>query len=89
MKQVIKDLAAEKKLSLNAYILKLVRKDQERMFDTMQLSEFNKNRILAIKGNTNDGYTVFLKDGRTFQCKTKLQIKRYLAQDNRSLAQDT
>ena len=85
MKQVIKDLAAEKNLSLNAYILELVRKDQE----AMQLSEFNRNRILTIKGNTHDGYDVFLKDGRTFHCRTKLQIRQYLAQDSQSLAQDT
>ncbi len=89
MKQVIKDLAAEKNLSLNAYILELVRKDQEGLFDTMQLSEYNRNRILTIKGNTHDGYDVFLKDGRTFHCRTKLQIRQYLAQDSQSLAQDT
>ena len=89
MKQVIKDLAAEKNLSLNAYILELVRKDQEGMFDTMQLSEFNRNRILTIKGNTHDGYNVIFKDGRTVHCRTKLEIRKCLAQDNKSLAQDT
>ena len=89
MKEVIKDLASEKNLSLNAYILELVRKDQEGMFDTMQLSEYNRNRILTIKGNTHDGYDVYLKDGTSFHCRTKLQIRRCLAQDSSCLAQDT
>jgi hypothetical protein len=88
MKDVIKGLAHDKHLSLNAYILELVRKDQEGIFDTMQLSDFNRNRILTIKGNMHDGYDVFLKDGRTFHCRTKLQIRQYLAQDSQSLAQD-
>ena len=89
MKQVIKDLTADKKMSLNQYFLELVRKDQEEMFDTMQLSEFNRQRILTIKGNQHDGYDVTLKDGRTFHCRTKLQIRQYLAQDSQSLAQDS
>lgn len=89
MKEIIKTLASEKGMSVNAYLQDLVRKDQEGMFDTMQLSEFNRNRILTIKGNTHDGYDVFLKDGRTFHCRTKLQIRQYLAQDSQSLAQDT
>ena len=42
----------------------------------MQLSEFNRNRIFTIKGNTHDGYDVFLKDGRTFHCRTKLQTHK-------------
>ena len=93
MKQVIKDLAAEKGLSLNQYILELVRKDQEGMFDNMQLAEKNKEKILTIKGNTHDGYDVFLKDGRVFHCRTKLDIRKLfsqgLAQDRQSLTQDT
>lgn len=93
MKQVINDLAAEKGLSLNGYILELVRKDQEGMFDNMQLAEKNKEKILTIKGNTHDGYDVFLKDGQTFHCRTKLEVRKLfsqgLAQDSESLAQDT
>lgn len=89
MKQVIKDLSSEKGLSLNGYILELVRKDQEGMFDNLQLSEYNRQRILTVKGNTHDGYDVILKDGQTFHCRTKLQIRQCLAQDRQSLTQDT
>lgn len=89
MKQVIKDLAKDKGMSMNKYFLELIRKDQEGLFDTMQLSEYNRDRILTIKGNTHDGYDVFLKDGKTFHCRTKLQIRQYLAQDRQSLTQDT
>ena len=92
MKQIIKDLAAEKGLSMNKYFLELVRKDQEGMFDNMQLAERNKEKILTIKGNTHDGYDVFLKDGRIFHCRTKLDIRKLfsqcLTQDSQSLAQD-
>ncbi len=93
MKEVIKNLAKEKNLSLNAYILELVRKDQEGTFDSMQLAEKNKEKILTIKGNTHDGYDVYLKDGRKFHCRTKLEVRKLfsqgLAQDSPCLAQDT
>lgn len=92
-KQVIKDLASEKGLSLNKYFLELVRKDQEGMFDSMQLAEKNKDKILTIKGNTYDGYDVFLKDGQVFHCRTKLDVRKLfsqgLAQDRQCLTQDT
>ncbi len=92
MKQVIKDLASEKGMSMNKYFLELVRQDQEGMFDSMQLAEKNKEKILTIKGNMHDGYDVFLKDGRTFHCRTKLEVRKLfsqgLAQDSKSLAQD-
>ena len=39
MKQIIKDLAADKEMSINAYLQDLVRKDQEGMFDSMQIAE--------------------------------------------------
>ena len=82
MKQVIKDLAADKGLSMNQYFLELIRKDQEGQFDTMQLSEYNRNRILTIKGNQHDGYDIVLKDGQSFHCRTKLQIRQPLPQDS-------
>lgn len=88
MKQVIKDLAASKGMSMNKYFLHLVMKDQENLFDNMQLAERSKEKILTIKGNTHDGYDVYLKDGRTFHCKTKLEIRKCLAQDTKSLTQD-
>lgn len=92
MKQVIKDLAADKGMSMNKYFLHLVMKDQEGLFDNMQIAERNREKILTIKGNTHDGYDVYLKDGRTFHCRTKLEIRKLfsqgLAQDTQSLAQD-
>ena len=57
--------------------------------DNMQLAEKCREKILTIKGNTHDGYDVIFKDGRTVHCKTKLEIRKCLAQDNKSLAQDT
>lgn len=57
--------------------------------DNMQLAEKSREKILTIKGNTHDGYVVIFKDGRTVHCKTKLEIRKCLAQDNKSLAQDT
>lgn len=92
MKQVIKDLAADKGMSMNKYFLHLVMKDQEGLFDNMQIAERNREKILTIKGNTHDGYDVYLKDGRIFHCRTKLDIRKLfsqgLAQDTKSLAQD-
>ncbi len=85
MKQIIKTLASEKKMSINQYFLELVRKDQENRFATMQLSEFNRNRILTIQGNTHDGYDVHLKDGTSFHCRTKLQIRQCLTPEKESL----
>ena len=89
MKQVIKDLAADKGMSMNKYFLFLVNKDQEGMFDNMQLAEKSREKILTIRGNTHDGYDVIFKDGRTIHCRTKLEVRKCLAQDNKSLAQDT
>ena len=81
MKDIIKTLAADKGMSMNKYFLFLVNKDQEGLFDNMQLSEKSREKILTIKGNTHDG--------RTVHCRTKLEIRKCLAQDNKSLAQDT
>ena len=79
-KQIIKDLANEKGLSATAYILDLVRQDQEGMYDNMQLAERSKEKILAIKGNSHDGYDIHLKDGRTFHCRTKLEVRKLFSQ---------
>ena len=87
MKDIIKTLAANK--GMNKYFLFLVNKDQEGLFDNMQLAEKSREKILTIKGNTHDGYDVIFKNGRTVHCRTKLEIRKCLAQDNKSLAQDT
>ncbi len=93
MKGIIKDLAAQKDLSMNKYFLELVIKDRESMFNNMQLAEKNREKILTIKKKAPKGYDVLLKDGRVFYCKTKLDIRKLLSQnlvqDSQSLAQDT
>lgn len=87
-KEIIKILAEEKDLSVNAYIFTLINKDREALYDAMQLSAFNRERILIIKGNTRNGYEVVLKDGTTFKCRTKLEIRRQLAGNKKHLVQD-
>lgn len=93
MKDIIKTLASEKGMSINAYLQDLVRKDQEGMFDTMQIAEKNREQISGIQGNTHDGYDVIFRNGHTIHCRTKKDVRSaiisYLAQDNENLAQDT
>ena len=89
MKEVIKNLASDKGMSMNKYFLFLINKDQEGLFDNMQLAEKSRDKILTVKGNTHDGYDVYFKDGRIIHCRTKLDIRKCLAQDNKSLAQDS
>ena len=56
MKAIIKNLAADKEMSVNAYIQDLIRKDQEGLFDTMQIADKNKELLSGIEGNMHDGY---------------------------------
>lgn len=92
MKDIIKNLASDRGLSVNAYLQDLIRKDQEGMFDTMQIAEKNREQIAGIQGNMHDGYDVIFKDGHRIHCKTKLEVRKavisYLAQDSKSLVQD-
>lgn len=91
MKDIIKGLAGDK--SINSYICDLVRKDQEGLFDTMQIAEKNRQRIAGIKGNMHDGYDVIFKDGHTCHCRTKKDVRTaiisYLTEDSKSLTEDT
>lgn len=75
MKAIIKDLACDKGMSVNAYIQDLVRKDQEGLFDTMQIADKNKEQLSGIKGNMHDGYDVIFKDGYTTHCRTKKDVR--------------
>ena len=75
MKQIIKDLASDRDMSVNAYIQDLIRKDQEGLFDTMQIADKNKEQISGIKGNMHDGYDIVFKDGYTAHCRTKKQVR--------------
>lgn len=92
MKDIIRNLALDKGLSLNAYLQDLVRKDQEGLFDTMQIAEKNRQQLSGIQGNLHDGYDVIFKDGHIIHCRTKKDVRSsiisYLAQDSKSLAQD-
>ena len=75
MKEIIKTLASEKGMSINAYLQDLVRKDQEGMFDTMQIADKNKEQIAGIQGNMHDGYDVIFKDGFQVHCRTKKDVR--------------
>ena len=75
MKSIVKILAKNKKLSVNAYLVDLIRKDQEGMFDTMQIAEKNREKISAIDGNMHDGYNVIFNDGHIVHCRTKKDVR--------------
>lgn len=75
MKDIIRTLAEEKELSVNAYLQDLVRKDQEGLFDTMQIAERNREQIAGISGNTHDGYDIIFKDGQTIHARTKKDVR--------------
>ena len=75
MKDIIKTLASEKRMSINAYLQDLVRKDQEGMFDTMQIADRNKEMLSGISGNMHDGYDVIFKDGHQIHCRTKKDVR--------------
>ena len=75
MKQIIRNLAADRKLSVNAYIQDLIRKDQEGLFDTMQIADKNKEQISGISGNMHDGYDIIFKDGYVVHCRTKKDVR--------------
>ena len=89
MKSIVKILAKNKKLSVNAYLVDLIRKDQEGMFDTMQIAEKNREKISAIDGNMHDGYNVIFNDGHTVHCRTKKDVREaiisYLSDCRKSL----
>ena len=75
MKEIIKNLATSKEMSMSAYLQDLVRKDQEGLFDTMQIAEKNRQMIVGIQGNMHDGYDVIFKDGHKIHCKTKKDVR--------------
>ena len=89
MKQVITDLARDRHMSVSAYLQDLVRKDQEGIFDTMQIAEKNRQQLSGIRGNMHDGYDVVFKDGHQCHCKTKREVRsaiiQYLTEDSKSL----
>lgn len=93
MKQMIKSMATDKGMSVNSYLIDLIRKDQEGMFDTMQIAEKNREKISGITGNMHDGYDVIFNDGYQCHCRTKKDVRSaiisYLTEDYKSLTEDT
>lgn len=75
MKDIIKALASDKGMSVNAYIQDLVRKDQCGLFDTMQIAEKNREMISGISGNMHDGYDIIFKNGHSCHCRTKKDVR--------------
>lgn len=75
MKEIIKSLASDKGLSVNAYLQDLIRKDQEGLFDTMQIADKNKEMLAGIQGNMHDGYNIIFKDGHTIHRRTKKEVR--------------
>ena len=89
MKQIITDLARDRHMSVSAYLQDLVRKDQEGIFDTMQIAEKNRQQLSGIRGNIHDGYDVVFRDGHQCHCRTKREVRaaiiQYLTEDSGSL----
>lgn len=75
MKEIIKGLASDKGMSVNAYIQDLVRQDQCGIFDTMQIADKNREMLSGISGNMHDGYDVIFKDGYCCHCRTKKDVR--------------
>ena len=80
MKQIIKDLAFDKGMTVNAYLQDLVRKDQEGIFDTMQIAEKNRQQISGIRGNMHDGYDIIFRDGYRCHCRTKKDVRTVIVE---------
>lgn len=92
-KAQLQALAAEKGMSLNAYLCSRIFGDQEEILDRMQIAAKYRKMILSVSGNSKEGYTVILKDGyinsatggKVLTARTKPElraaIKRYLVQD--------
>ncbi len=78
MKQIIRTLASEKGMSVNAYLQHLIRQDQEGLFDTMQIADRNKEQIAGIQGNMHDGYDIIFKDGHTVHARTKKDVRKVI-----------
>lgn len=79
MKDIIRTLAADKGMSINAYIQDLVRKDQCGMFDTMQVAEKNREMISGITGNMHDGYDIIFKDGHSCHCQGRKKMSGHVS----------
>ncbi|MCW6700524.1 hypothetical protein NH288_00260 [Anaerococcus sp. NML200537] len=55
-------MTASKKLSISAYVLDLLKKDQTSFFDSMEIAVKYRNQIDRIKGTNTTGYDIYFKD---------------------------
>lgn len=93
-KERLKKLAADQGTSLNEYICRLIFKQQDDMFNKMQIAEKYRKMVSCITGSTKEGYTIQLKKGFIFSetgedsffCRTKPDIRKSI---KKCLAQDT
>lgn len=76
MKDVYKARAAEKGMTLSAYIVDCLHHDQMGMFDGMQIAERNQEQIRSLTGNMHDGYNIVFKDGHSVHCRTKKDARK-------------
>lgn len=77
-KEIIKAMAASRKLSISSYILDLIEKDQASFFDTMEIAIKYRTRIDRIKGTNTTGYDIYFKDGHHKHLKNKKQTRDYI-----------
>lgn len=91
-KEKISVLAENKHLSVSAYILDLITKDQLDFFDTFDISYKNRQFIENIKGDPQTGYIVKFMDGHIVKCLTKRNARNYIikyCRNKKSLPEDT
>ena len=77
-KEMIKSMAASRKLSISAYILDLIEKDQKNFFDSMEIANKYRNQIDRIRGTNTTGYDIYFKDGHYKHLKNKKQTRDYI-----------
>lgn len=77
-KEMIKAMAASRKLSISAYVLDLIEKDQTNFFDSMEIAVKYRNQIDRIKGTNTTGYDIYFKDGHHQYRRTKKQARDYI-----------
>ena len=62
-KDRLKRLAASQGISLNEYICRVIRSQENDMLDRMQIAEKYRIMINCITGSTKEGYTIHLNKG--------------------------
>lgn len=75
MKEIIKGLASDKGMSVNAYIQDLSGKTNADYLTRCRIAEKNREMISGITGNMHDGYDIIFKDGHSCHCRTKKDVR--------------